>query len=331
VTEIGRAGDRAASLTRQLLAFSRRQMLEMRVLDLNEVLDGMGKMLRRVIGEHILLHLDLEPHIGHVKADPGQVEQVVLNLAVNARDAMPDGGQLTIATAAVELDAAYAAQHPDAAPGPYVRLSIHDTGQGMTAEVKEHLFEPFFTTKGLGKGTGLGLATVYGIVKQCGGSIYVYSEPYLGTTFKIYFPRLVEEGAARVAAAADPAMPHGTETVLLVEDGEDVRALTERMLRYLGYRVFAAESGAAVLRLMTSFAEPLHLVLTDVVMPGMSGRDLVERLLGLRRDFKVLYMSGYTDDAIVQHGVLDPGIQFIQKPFTLEALAHKLRTALQKG
>jgi two-component system, cell cycle sensor histidine kinase and response regulator CckA len=328
VEEIKRAGERAANLTRQLLAFSRKQVLQPKVLDLNEVVTEMERMLRRLIGEDIELRAALEPGLGSVKADPGQIEQVLLNLCVNARDAMPRGGKLTIGTEDVYLDEGYAAHHAAVKTGRYVMLAVSDTGTGMDEATQARVFEPFFTTKGQGKGTGLGLSTVYGIVKQSGGYIWVYSEVSRGTTFKVYLPR-VDEGAQEYRQGRGAVEEHGgTETVLLVEDDELVRNLTRSILSDLGYRVLAVANASAALSVCEHTEGPIHLLLTDVVMPGMSGRELAERLARLRPETRVLFMSGYTDDAIVHHGVLDEGVNFIQKPFTPEALARKVREVL---
>ncbi len=326
--EIDKAADRAALLTRQLLAFSRRQVLEPEVLDLNDVVANMDKMLRRLIGEDIDLVSVRRPGLGRVKADPGQIEQVIMNLAVNARDAMPQGGKLTLETANVELDEVYARNHVAITPGSYVMLAVSDTGCGMDAETQARIFEPFFTTKELGKGTGLGLATVYGIVKQSGGYIWVYSEPGQGTTFKVYLPRLEEavETAQPEREIVRPA--RGSETVLLVEDEENVRQLVRQTLEKNGYTVLEARAGAEATQLSAQHPGPIHLMLTDVVMPKMSGRELAERLALLRPGIKVLYMSGYTDNAIVHHGVLDPGTAFLQKPFTAADLGQKVREVL---
>ena len=322
------AGERAADLTRQLLAFSRRQILEMRTLDPNEVIEGMAKMLHRVIGEDISLSLRLAEDLGSVRADQGQLEQVVVNLAVNGRDAMPDGGTLTLETANVEIKGVLATRHMELKPGPYVLLAVSDTGQGMSQEVKEHLFEPFFTTKVVGQGTGLGLATVYGIVKQSGGDISVYSELGHGTTFRIYLPRVEGAKGLQAGAHATTSVPTGQETILLVEDEDEVRQLAALALRKLGYTVLEVQGGPDAMQLFQAQPEAIHMVLTDVVMPGMSGKEMVDRLQQMRQGFRVLYMSGYTDEAIVHRGVLEPGIPFIQKPFTLEALAAKVRKVL---
>ena len=330
--EVQKAADRAAALTRQLLAFSRRQVLAPKVVNLNFLVEDMNKLLRRLLGEDIELCTKLDSSLGSVQADPGQIEQVIMNLAVNARDAMPKGGKLTLETANLELDQAYAREHAIVQPGSYVLLAISDTGCGMDAETLAHVFEPFFTTKEQGKGTGLGLSTVYGIVKQSGGYIWPYSEPGIGTTFKIYLPR-VDETAAREQAAAQPAASglEGTETILLVEDEEGVRGLTRQLLQRHGYTVLEAEHGQDALLLCERYSGPIHLLLTDVVLAAqMSGRELVERLVPLRREMKVLYMSGYSDEAIVHHGVLAPGTAFLQKPFTTESLMRKLREVLDR-
>ena len=327
--EIRKAANRAADLTRQLLAFSRQQVLAPQVLDMNALVANLEKLLRRLIGEDVELRTVLAPDLGAVRADPGQLEQVIVNLAVNSRDAMPQGGQLTIETANVEFDEAYAAEHFPAEPGSYVLLAVTDTGTGMDAQTKSHIFEPFFTTKEKGKGTGLGLATVYGIVKQSDGYIWVYSEPGHGTSFMIYLPR-VPDAPGPVRPAFEPsASARGSETVLAVEDDEMVRALIRRMLETRGYTVLLASHGDEALRLLERHPGCIDLLMTDVVMPGMSGRDLADRVAELRPSIKVLYLSGYTDDAIVRHGVLEPGIAFLQKPFTADRLARRVREVLR--
>jgi two-component system cell cycle sensor histidine kinase/response regulator CckA len=328
---IQKSAERAAKLTRQLLAFSRKQILELKLVDLGAVATGIESLLRRLIGEDVSLVVGGGEGLGRVKADPGQIEQVILNLAINARDAMPSGGPLTIETANVELDTVYAAHHAEVTPGPYVVLAVSDTGTGMDAATQARLFEPFFTTKEPGKGTGLGLATVYGIVKQSGGHIAVYSEPGRGSTFKVYLPRV--EGSPDAVESVPAATPpsRGSETVLLVEDEAELRELAEEVLSSRGYTVLQAGSPAEALQLAERHDGPVHLLLTDVVMPGMSGRELADRLLGARPALKALFMSGYTDTAIVHHGVLDPGTPFLQKPFTPDALVRKVRDVLDQS
>lgn len=331
VEEILKAGERAASLTQQLLAFSRRQILDPRVIDLNDLVTNMEKLLRRLIGEDVELVTFLSPELAPVKADSSRIEQVILNLALNARDAMPQGGKLTIETSNAELDENYARQHLGAQPGAYVLLAVSDTGIGMDAETRSRIFEPYFTTKEQGKGSGLGLSMVYGIVKQSEGYVMVYSEPERGTTLKVYLPQAKEplkkpgDVNARLRAAG------GWETILLVEDEEVVLRLVRSILQKEGYTVLEAKSGAEAIALSEQQAGAIHLLVTDVVMPRMSGRQLAQRLTDARPELRVLYMSGYTDDAIVHHGVLDPGLAFIQKPFTPEALASKVREILDTG
>jgi PAS domain S-box-containing protein len=327
IEEIKKAGERAASLTRQLLVFSRRQVLTPRILDLNAIVSDMERMLRRVLGEDVELAIALQPALDSLHADPGHLEQVIMNLVVNARDAMATGGRLLIETANVELDDSYAADHQAVVPGRYVMLAVSDTGSGMDAETQAHIFEPFFTTKPVGEGTGLGLSTVFGIVQQSGGHIWVYSEPGKGTTFKIYFPR--------VAARPEPVEPRravgpaaGSETILVVEDEDGVRKWIRSVLKRAGYTVLEARSGAEALLQCQNHAGAIHLVLTDVVMPQMSGRELADRIAAIRPEIKPLFMSGYTGNAVVQHGALDPQAPFLQKPFTTASLAAKVREAL---
>jgi two-component system cell cycle sensor histidine kinase/response regulator CckA len=328
VVQIRRAADRAAALTRQLLAFSRKQVLQPRVLDVGVVVSDLEEMLRRLIGEDIQVVVIKEPGLGHVRADPSQLEQVLLNLAANARDAMPSGGTLTIETANVDLGPVYVALHPGARPGRYVMLAISDTGVGMDAATLSRVFEPFFTTKELGRGTGLGLATVYGIVKQSEGCIWAYSEPGRGTTFKVYLPRAdasLDDEPLQPPAGPSPV---GTETVLVVEDEEALRSLIAEMLTCQGYQVVEAASPRAALEAAERGESPFDLVVTDLIMPGMSGRELGERLTALFPGLGVLYISGYTDDVVMRRGLLDPRMNFLQKPFTLDDLAQKVREAL---
>ena len=328
--QIQTASQRATSLTRQLLAFSRKQMLAPKVLNVQSVVVDMEKILRRLIGEDIQLETSSVADLGLIKADRSQIEQVIMNLAVNARDAMPEGGRLTIETANVELDKA--AAHPPAvlSPGKYVMLAVTDNGCGMDAETQAHIFEPFFTTKEKGKGTGLGLATVYGIVKQSGGYVWVYTEPGRGTSFKVYLPRIEDEQTVRGRDGKSDAreLPRGSETVLLVEDEKGVRELAREYLELTGYTVIAAEDGHTALELAAMHVGPIQLLMTDVVMPGISGRELAGRVKTIRPEIKVLFMSGYTDQAVVHHGILDTDAALLQKPFTMAALAAKLREIL---
>ena len=326
--QIKKAGMRATSLTRQLLAFSRKQIFQPRVLDINALVTDFNKMLRRMVGEDIDLVNILKPGLGQIKADPGQIEQVIMNLVVNSRDAMPTGGKLIIETANADLDETYCRSHPSVQPGRYVMIAVSDTGSGMDAKTQARIFEPFFTTKELGKGTGLGLATVYGVVKQSEGHIWVYSELGKGTTFKIYFPRIDEPSPSLEIDQGKIEISRGSETILLVEDAESLRQLTCALLKKNGYTVLAAENGKAAIWLAERQDRLIHLLLTDVVMPGMSGRELANHLAAKRPDMKVLYMSGYTSDAIAQHGVLESGISFIEKPFSQDALMRKLREVL---
>ena len=328
LNEIERAGNRAADLTRQLLAFGRKQLLQPLSLSLNDIVTDMSKMLTRLIGESITFETKLSPNLKRIKVDPGQVEQVLMNLVVNARDAMPRGGVLTIETKNEELDDAYASKHISVKPGQYVMLAVSDTGMGMGQEVQAHIFEPFYTTKEKGKGTGLGLSTVYGIIKQSGGNIWLYSEPGKGTSFKVYLPVTEDEIETSVAPTADTSSQRGSETVLLVEDEEIVRKITKRLLEENGYNVLQAGSGEEAIRVFTRFKEPIHLLITDVVMPMLSGKDVADQIESVHPETKVLYMSGYTDEAIVHHGIVDADIEFIQKPFTERGLTRKIREIL---
>ena len=328
--EILKASARAAALTRQLLAFSRQQVLQPKIFDLNAVVSEMQAMLERLIGVDVILDTRLHPHLGRARADPGQVEQVVMNLVVNARDAMPDGGRIALSTRNVEMDEAYVRDHLGSRPGPYVLLEVTDNGHGMDAETQAHIFEPFFTTKEKGKGTGLGLATAYGIVKQSGGYIWVQSEPGRGTTFHVFLPRVdaLEETSGPEAAA--PAVGGAGETVLLVEDQEAVRRLTREILEMNGYVVLEAASGKEALRISSEHEAPIRLMVTDVVMPGMSGIELAHRLRALRPEMKILYISGYADDAL-HGGVLEAGAAFLQKPVKASELERVVRQLLEKA
>lgn len=328
---IKNAGDRAAGLTRQILAFSRQQVLEMKSLDLNRVISEFEPMLRRLIGEDIDLQLHLAADLPCLKADKGQLEQILLNLAVNARDAMPDGGALIIETAQVRLDKAYVAKHSGTQLGPYALLVVSDTGHGMSTAVQQRIFEPFFTTKEQGKGTGLGLATVFGIVKQHEGNIWVYSEPGLGTSFRIYLPLVATPASVVEPEPSDPHAFEGVETVLLVEDETDVRDLVADTLRTYGYQVLEADKPEKGLALAATHQEPIHLLVTDVIMPQMRGPEVAKRVAVLHPQVKVLYMSGYTNQTIAHHGVLQPGQFFLQKPFNLNDLMHKIRKILDNG
>ncbi len=328
IEEIKKAADRAAVLTRQLLAFSRRQVLQPRVLDLNSIVTDMEKMLRRLIRADIAFVTSLDPALARVKADPGQIEQVLMNLVVNARDAMAQGGRLVIETANIVLDESYPRSHMGASNGPHVMLAVSDTGCGMDPETKARAFEPFFTTKPHGEGTGLGLATVYGIVKQSGGNIYLYSEPGAGTSIKIYLPQVqAAEELPGVDHAQAPPAP-GTETILLVEDEDLVRTLAKRVLGYHGYVVLEAPDGEKALTVAQQHKGTIDLILTDVMMPRMSGFELVRSLAQLRPQIRVLYMSGYTDHGVIQRGELDPGVAYLQKPFAPDALARRVREIL---
>jgi PAS domain S-box-containing protein len=327
-SEIKKAGERAAGLTRQLLAFSRQQVLEPQVLDLNHVIANVHAMLKRLIGEDIDLVTVPRPDLGRVKADPGQIEQILLNLAVNARDAMPRGGKLSIETGNVDLDDSYTSGDFVVKPGPYVMLAATDSGTGMDAETQKRIFEPFFTTKEKGKGTGLGLSTVYGIVKQSEGYITVYSEMGHGTTFKIYLPRVDASAEVVRPVTTEVAGAHPHETVLLVEDDTPIRRLIFDTLKSRGYNVLQAQNGDEAIQLAGRYLDPIQLMLTDLVMPGMSGRVLAERMVALHPESRVLYMSGYTDDAVIRHGGLGAGAAFLQKPFTPDAVANKVRQVL---
>jgi CheY-like chemotaxis protein len=327
VEQIMKAGERAAELTRQLLTFSRRQVVRPKVLDLNAIVAGTAVMLRRLIGEHIELRIVAGPDLEKVHADPGQLEQVILNLAVNSRDAMPRGGTLILETQNVELDEEYTGQHHTLKPGRHAMLAVTDSGTGMDAQTRAHLFEPFFTTKPQGQGTGLGLSTVYGIVKQSGGSIWFQSEPGHGSRFTIYLPCVTGLPALR-PLPPPAATVRGQETVLVVEDEPPLRELAARVLTAAGYTVLQAANGGDALALLAGHPDPVHLVFTDVVMPGMNGRELAERLATLRPAIRVLYTSGYTEDAILRHGALDDPGRFLSKPYTPSVLRHRIREAL---
>jgi two-component system cell cycle sensor histidine kinase/response regulator CckA len=330
--EIRDAGQRASDLTRQLLAFGRRQVLVLRIVKLNTILFNLERMLKRLLGEDVELTILASSELGTVEVDPSQIEQVILNLAVNSRDAMPRGGKLTIETADVLLDEAYAAEHPGVVPGVHVMLAVTDSGVGMSRETQARIFEPFFTTKPKEKGTGLGLATVFGIVRQSGGHIWVYSEVGYGTTFKVYFPRVDPARAAMQSEPPPVKAPvtlRGDETILVVEDESAVREVVTTILRRNGYHVLEAESGGDALLICEQHPARIHLLLTDVVMKRMSGRELAERLMPLRRDMKVVYMSGYTDRSVVSHGVIQSDTTFLQKPITPESLLVKVREVLE--
>ena len=331
VTEIQRAGERAAALTRQLLAFSRQQVLEARVVDLNSVVAGMENMMHRLLGEDVEMRILSSRDLGQVRADPGQVEQVLLNLIVNARDAMPSGGRLTIETKNVTLDQEHAEQ-VGAQAGPHVMLVVSDTGVGMDAATRSRIFEPFFTTKERGKGTGLGLSTVFGIVKQSGGTIWVYSEPGKGATFRVYLPRVDAPPVRAELDVTDARQgPRSAETILLVEDEEQLRAVAARILERAGYHVLTARDADEAMRVCRDHPGRIHLLLTDLVMPGWSGRQLAEHAVRMRPDMRVLYMSGYTDDVIVRHGVVGQSLAFLQKPITTATLNDKVRAVLQES
>jgi CheY-like chemotaxis protein len=330
VQEIQRAGQRAAELTRQLLMFSRQQVIEPKVLDLNEILGNMNRMLARILGERVELSVLPALELGRILADRSNLEQVIVNLAVNAHDAMPDGGQLTIETANIVADEAFVCQHLGCVPGPYVQLAVTDTGIGMDAATRARVFEPFFTTKEHGKGTGLGLSTVFGIVQQSGGGIWVYSEPGHGTTFKVYLPRIDADLDVQ-PSPSPPTELRGSETILLVEDEMPVREVARRILERYGYQVLVADSTSHAVLLGDTHAEAIQLLVTDVVMPHLSGAQLAQRLSSRRPSLKVLYMSGYTDGSIHSRGILDEGAAFLQKPFTSDLLARKVRNVLDGG
>jgi len=329
-SEILLAANRAASLTNQLLVFSRNQVIQPIIVDLNNLVAQMDQMLRRLIGENIELVTKMYPDLGLIQGDPGQIEQVILNLAVNARDAMPWGGRLTLETANVHIHEEHARTEGDCTPGAYVMLAVSDTGSGIDEEIKAHIFEPFFTTKAQGKGTGLGLSTVYGIVKQDGGHIRVESEPGVGTVFRIYFPR-VGDHPLRQSVSRPKIRSRGTETILLVEDETALRRIVGEMLTRLGYTIVEAPDSRSAEKLAADYEKPIQLLLTDVVMPELGGRELALRLKAVHRELKVLFMSGYADDTIVQQGVLEAGAAYLQKPFTPDALASKIREVLDSG
>jgi PAS domain S-box-containing protein len=328
IMQMENASERASALVRQLLAFSRKQVLQPKIIDLNAIVVGLEKLLSRLLGQHIEMQTRCAANVGSVKADPAQVEQVLMNLVVNARDAMPKGGRLTVETANVELDSTYARDHVTVKPGPYVMLAVSDTGMGMSPETQAHIFEPFYTTKESGQGTGLGLSTVYGIVKQSGGYIWVYSEPDKGSTFKVYLPRVEAPAEKKIEPTKVPAARKGNETILLVEDEEAVRELTSIILGTHGYVVLAAKSAAEAEHFSANHQGTIHLILTDIMMPGTSGRELAQRILARHARARVLYMSGYTDNVLAQGGVLEEGVFFLQKPFTPAGLAQKVRDVL---
>ena len=327
--EIAKAAERAADLTRQLLAFSRKQVIKPKSINLSDLIESLHTMLVRLIGEDIILRTVPRKGLGQVRVDPNQIEQIVLNLAINARDAMPNGGELLIETANVLLDEDYCQLHAKIISGPYVMLAVSDTGCGMTAETRKKIFEPFFTTKELGQGTGLGLATVFGIVEQNDGVIEVYSEPEKGSSFKVYFPRVANQ-TSNLKDLKTPVPTGGQETVLVVEDEEIVRNMVVKVLKRLGYQVLSASSGDKALGLAESYNNPIDLLLTDVIMPHMNGRQLAGKLSESRPDIKVLYASGYTHNVIAHHGVLSEGVEFITKPYSLDRLSSRVREVLDK-
>jgi signal transduction histidine kinase/ActR/RegA family two-component response regulator len=328
LSEIQQAAERAATLTRHLLAFSRRQVIYPIILDLNAVVSKLREMLTRVIGEHISLHVTTGESLGSIRADLGQIDQILMNLVINAVDAMPQGGEIFIETANIELDDSYARSHPSVRPGRYVMISVTDTGLGMNQEVLARIFEPFFTTKAIGEGTGLGLSVVHGAVEQNNGHITVHSQPQKGTTFKVYFPR-IDETPTPVLPVPESPLPSGSETILLAEDDDAVRALTAELLTSYGYRVLSAQNGAAALEISDRFRERIDLVLTDVVMPAMSGPDLVQTLRSKRPDLNVLYMSGYAGSLLSHHGFLRVEAKFLSKPFTKRELLEQVNVAIK--
>jgi PAS domain S-box-containing protein len=330
ILEIKKAGERAATLTNQLLAFGRKQMLQPKILDLNSVVENISKMLRRLIGEHIDIAVVPQAKLGLVKADPGQIEQVIVNLAVNARDAMPKGGKLTLETSNVYVSNESPFSDLEITPGHYVMFAMTDTGVGMDVKTMARIFEPFFTTKELGKGTGLGLSMVYGIIKQSGGHVAIYSESGVGTTVKVYLPRIDDQQFVPMLQTKIALPQKNSETILLVEDEEVVRELTSRILRDLGYGVLVASNGQEALDIAAKSIETIDLVISDIVMPQMGGKELVEKLLLMKPQIKLIYISGYTENSIVHQGVLDPNIDFLQKPFSYEAIAAKVRQVLDK-
>jgi two-component system, cell cycle sensor histidine kinase and response regulator CckA len=331
IERIENAAARAAALVRQLLAFSRKQVLQPKTLDLNSIVVNLDKLLRRLMDDNIEMTTAVQENVGQVKADPAQIEQVIMNLVVNARDAMPQGGRILIETANVDLDSAYADDHATVKPGRYVMLAVSDTGVGMDRETVAHIFEPFYTTKESGRGTGLGLSTVYGIVKQSGGYIWVYSEPAKGSTFKVYLPRIEEPAEEMATPQLQLNSQRGSETILLVEDEEAVRDLIQTVLSEQGYDVIPSRDPQHALQIAETFTHEIHLLLTDVVMPGMGGRELATRVSTCRRGIRVLFMSGYTDNVITSGGMLEKGITFLQKPFSPAQLVQKVRDVLTRA
>jgi CheY-like chemotaxis protein len=331
VEQIQKSADRAASLIYQLLAFSRKQVVEFRIIDLNSVIGNTVQLLRRLVGEQIELNIVSGADLGRVKADAGQMEQVIMNLALNARDAMPGGGKLTMQTENVDIDETYSSQHLNADPGRYVMLAVSDTGMGIDTDTLPHIFEPFFTTKAVGKGTGLGLSTVYGIVKQSNGSVSVYSEPGVGSTFRVYLPRVDEPAQPVEVLESSPGQHCGSETILLVEDEDGVRTLISTLLERNGYTVLQARTAEEALLTFENCRGPVHLLLTDLILPRMNGRELSEQLETISTNTKTLFMSGYTDDAALLDGVLDSRAAFLQKPFSMESLLQKVREVLGRA